>query len=155
MKFLKFCFLMISLLWMVSCSEDASILDPTIDTEAVSTTRSNAVDPDVDSEGESSESDEAESEGCDDLDEDMEMGECFAIVYPVVLVLPDATSVSVSSDEELDAAIDQFFADNPESEEYPTFEYPISVTLTDESTLQIASDEELEALFDECEGSET
>lgn len=77
--------------------------------------------------------------------------ECLTFNYPLTLVLPDGTTPSVASDEELYTAVFDWYENNPNSMEEPSFQYPISVTMVEDGTvLTVNSDEELNALFMEC-----
>lgn len=91
-------------------------------------------------------------EECEDYngDED-DWGECFSLVYPITVVLPDATNVEVNNDDELITAIDNWYDDNPNNDEDPTLIFPVNVLLeADGSSLTINDQDELEDLFDDC-----
>ncbi|MGB0522187.1 MAG: hypothetical protein ACPGJS_04465 [Flammeovirgaceae bacterium] len=77
---------------------------------------------------------------------------CFAINYPVDVIIPNQAPQAVNSDDELDALVTPWFDDpaNWDSDEWPTFVFPVSVTLEDGSTLVVNNDEELCDLFFEC-----
>lgn len=134
-----------------SCSEDASILDPTVDSRSLNATS----DSGNSLFSNTAMADSTDHGGCDDMDEDFEMDMCFEFVFPITLILPDGKEVQVNSEEELDAAIDAYYEANPESFDFPTFAYPISLNLADGSTAEVNSDEELEAAFESCEGEES
>lgn len=87
------------------------------------------------------------SDGENDID-------CFAINYPVDVIMPGQGAQSVNSDEELEALVEPWFENeaNWDSEEYPTFTFPISVTLENGSVLTVFDDEQLCDLFFECFG---
>ena len=91
-------------------------------------------------------------DGIDDIYEDsldMDLEFCFELVYPIEVVLPDQTTATANSDEELETIIFDWYEANPDSEEFPTFTYPIQVDL-DGEILTVNSDEELEAIFEDC-----
>ncbi len=77
---------------------------------------------------------------------------CFQIVYPITVVLPDGTSQSANSDDELFTIAENWYMNNPDSEEDPTLAFPIDVTLDDGTLQAINDDDELEELFDDCFG---
>ncbi|MEM9821223.1 MAG: hypothetical protein AAF985_09135, partial [Bacteroidota bacterium] len=83
-----------------------------------------------------------------EYDEGLEL--CFAISYPVQIVFPDGSTADINSDEALEEAVDNWYTQNPNSMDDPTFAYPIEVTLEDGTVQSISNDEELTALFDEC-----
>ena len=90
---------------------------------------------------------DSSSTGNDDI-------ECFAINYPIEVIMPGQAPQTVNNDDELDDLVTPWFEDenNWFSDEFPTFVFPISVTLEDGSVLSIADDEELCDLFYECYG---
>ncbi len=91
------------------------------------------------------EGDEGEEEWEDD---------CFAFVYPLVIVLPDGSQVTANDDEELEEAVENWYDANPDSEDDPSLVYPVNVELEDSSTVAIQNDEELEELIDACYGED-
>ena len=78
--------------------------------------------------------------------------DCFAINYPVEVIMPGQSPQTVNNDEELENLIDPWFEDdaNFDSEEFPTFTFPITVTLENGSDLIIYNDEQLCDLFYYC-----
>ena len=90
---------------------------------------------------------------CEDYngDED-DWNECFSFVYPITIVLPDATNVEVNNDDELITAIDNWYDANPNNDEDPTLIFPVNVLLeADGSSLTINDQDELEDLFEICD----
>lgn len=90
----------------------------------------------------------------DDFDEECidDYDDCFELNYPITILLPDGTSSSVNDDDELEDFVEDWYENNPNSDDDPTFDYPITVTLEDDgSTQTINDDDELEDLFDSCE----
>ncbi len=71
---------------------------------------------------------------------------CFHLVFPVTFIMPDGTEITVESADGL-SAIRQWYLDNPDYHEPPSFAYPIQVILPDGTILTINSDEELRRLF--------
>ncbi len=92
---------------------------------------------------------EALLESCD---EGEPLDDCFTVNYPVTVVLPDGTTSDANSDEELETIIEDWFTQNPQSNDFPTFEYPISVTLDDGTVQDVNTDDELDVLFEDCFG---
>ncbi len=92
-------------------------------------------------------------EGYDGGDDDW--NECFSFVYPITVILPDGASAEVNSDDELITAVDNWYDDNPNSNEDPTLSYPVNVLLAEDgSSLTIIDDDQLEDLFEYCEEDE-
>lgn len=77
---------------------------------------------------------------------------CFTINFPLTIVFPDATSVSVADKSELKSAIRTWKAANPGNTERPELLFPITVTLEDGTTTTVNSKEELKALKETCRG---
>ncbi|MEM6803494.1 MAG: hypothetical protein AAF696_18955 [Bacteroidota bacterium] len=86
------------------------------------------------------------------LEDSMETAEndCFIINYPVSVSYPDGTTSSYASEDALEAAIDSWLDNNPNSNDWPELVFPISVTLADGSIMSINNDEELCDLHFEC-----
>ncbi|MEM9824698.1 MAG: hypothetical protein AAF985_26660, partial [Bacteroidota bacterium] len=64
---------------------------------------------------------------------DLEL-ECFTFVYPINIVFPGGEAQTVNSNEDLEVVVYTWLDQNPNSEEFPTFEFPIQVNLPDGST---------------------
>lgn len=87
-----------------------------------------------------------------DYDDDIDWNKCFSFVYPVTLVFPNNSTQSVSTDDELLDAVEDWYDAHPNSDEDPTLQFPVDVILeADGSTLAINDDDELEDLFDACD----
>lgn len=90
-----------------------------------------------------------DDEDCDDWDDEEDL--CFEIIYPVDLILPDGTTITVNDDEELETAIENYYDANPNDTNFISFSYPITVTLFEnDSIITINDDDELEELFESC-----
>jgi len=80
--------------------------------------------------------------------------ECFELVYPVIFIMPDGSSITVATDDEDGwQEVKDWYDANPESEERPTLEYPVDIvyeTNAGDSTVTINNEEEMEAAKDEC-----
>ena len=94
-------------------------------------------------------------EELEDLEDELECfdefwEDCFEILFPITINLPDGTSVVANSYEECDEIFENWFDQNPDSEEEPEIAYPFDVELEDGTIETINNDEEFEALFDTC-----
>jgi hypothetical protein len=76
-------------------------------------------------------------------------GDC-DFVYPVTLVMPDDELVAVNNEDEFDQAYEDWFTNNPNSNEEPAFQYPLQMTNSEGETVTVNNDEELEAAFEDC-----
>ena len=88
----------------------------------------------------------------DPNDTEDSFSDCFAIVFPIEINFADGSMLSITSGQELETAIDNWFAAQGENAEEPTLTYPVSVILNGESieTL-IQNEDELDDLLDACE----
>ena len=97
-------------------------------------------------------------EECFEEEEDCECGEedeCFEINYPITIVLPDGSNVTVNDDEALENAIDDYYDLNPNDSGDVTLIYPITVTMfEDSSTVVINNDDDLDDLLEDCYGDD-
>jgi len=84
---------------------------------------------------------------CDDDDKE----DCFDFVYPIIMTMPDNTTVTGNDEDELKTAIENWYDANPTAIGEPTFVYPIQITFEDGTTQTINNDEELEAAKDDCD----
>lgn len=81
--------------------------------------------------------------------------ECFSFVYPIELNFGDGTTISVTSDEEFEAAIENWFATQGEKAEEPTLTYPVTVIMTADAMERVLQDvEDLDDLLEACYGDE-
>ena len=77
--------------------------------------------------------------------------ECFTLVYPISVQLPDGSILSANNDDELDEIFDNYFDNvSDTTESYPMLVYPISIELSDSTTQVINNEEELEQAFESC-----
>lgn len=76
--------------------------------------------------------------------EGFELG-CVSIDYPFELVLEDGSTIEVTTDEELETALNQ---ESPF--QVVDFVFPLTVTTEDEESVQVNSNEELGVLFASC-----
>ena len=75
---------------------------------------------------------------------------CFEMQYPIAVNFPDGSQQTFHSDSALYSAIDDWYDQNPDSDEDPAIVFPITVVLEDGSSAEIVNDEELCDLFFEC-----
>ena len=98
---------------------------------------------------------EALYEDCDDDDDewdddDFYDDDCFEFVYPITVILPDGSTLTLSDDDHWDN-VEDWYEDN-DSDDDPTLHYPVQVELEDGGGNQtLNSDADLEALNDSCD----
>ncbi|MEM6376968.1 MAG: hypothetical protein AAF705_02070 [Bacteroidota bacterium] len=80
--------------------------------------------------------------------------ECFDFIYPVTIILPGGSTENINSLDELEDRIDQWFDENPYSEEDPTFQFPVTVTLEDNTQQAIQDEDALCELYEQCDFDE-
>jgi hypothetical protein len=71
----------------------------------------------------------------------------FEFVYPITYIMPDGSTITGNSKEELDIAIRNWYAANPGVKEKPALQYPVQVVLKDGTVLTINNEEEMRALI--------
>ena len=83
-----------------------------------------------------------EEEDCEDFPE------CFALNYPVTVIMPDGSTTSVGDDDALEALFDGL-----DEEDDLMFQFPITVTLEEDGSTQSVADEDAFVdMLDECFG---
>ena len=79
---------------------------------------------------------------------------CFSILYPVSYLMPDGSTIEISTDDEESwAEYKSWYDDNPESDERPSLQYPVEITYRTEEgteTQIINSEEEMVSAKEEC-----
>lgn len=75
---------------------------------------------------------------------------CFDIVFPISLTMPDGSTISGESKEELRNAMKDWYIANPDTQDKPSLNFPIEVVYDDETTASANSKEELFALRKAC-----
>ncbi|MCE7994756.1 MAG: hypothetical protein HEP71_22465 [Roseivirga sp.] len=75
--------------------------------------------------------------------------DCFDFVFPVSLTMPDASTITLESDDDW-SLIREWYQANPDAEGRPTFVFPFEVTFGDE-TITISNEEDLESAKSNCE----
>ena len=85
----------------------------------------------------------------DDVDSEWD---CFEIVLPVTIIMPDGSTMIIEDEEEGWMQIDSWYEDN-DFEEEPTLQYPVDILYDDEEgqiTVTINSDEEWRQAEEAC-----
>jgi hypothetical protein len=86
--------------------------------------------------------------------DDWKERECFELVYPVSYLMPDGSTIEISTDDEESwAEYKSWYDDNPESDERPSLQYPVEITYRTEEgteTQIINSEEEMVSAKEEC-----
>ena len=81
-------------------------------------------------------------------------GTCFYLVYPVTYVMPDGSTISVTSDDEDGwSDLKDWYEENEDSEDKPELQYPVDIIIETEegtSTVTINGEEEMAAAKREC-----
>ena len=79
-----------------------------------------------------------------DRDDDKGDWKCFDLVLPVTYVMPDGSTITVSSDDDDNwVELKAWYETNPESEEKPTLQYPVDIsfeTREGSTTLTVTND---------------
>ena len=79
---------------------------------------------------------------------------CFYLVYPVTYVMPDGSTISVTSDDEDGwSDLKDWYEENEDSEDKPELQYPVDIVVETEegsSTVTINGEEEMAAAKREC-----
>lgn len=75
---------------------------------------------------------------------------CFALVYPVTLILPDESTITGDDADDLKEQLRAWKETYDGERERPTLQFPVTVQLEDESTQEVATQEDLEALKETC-----
>lgn len=52
---------------------------------------------------------------------------CFDFVYPITYIMPDGTTITGNSKEEITIAMKRWYNANPGAEERPTLQYPVEI----------------------------
>ena len=79
--------------------------------------------------------------------------ECYKLVFPVIFVMPDGSTITVASDDESGWSELKSWYESNESEEEPSLQYPVEIirdTEQGEETIVINSEEELAEVKETC-----
>ena len=89
-------------------------------------------------------------------DDDKGDWKCFDLVLPVTYVMPDGSTITVSSDDDDNwVELKAWYEANPESEEKPGLQYPVDIsfeTREGSTTLTVTNDEEMRGAYGRCGG---
>ena len=79
---------------------------------------------------------------------------CFYLVFPVIYVMPDGSTISVTSDDEDGwSVLKDWYEENKDSEDKPELQYPVDIIVETEegtSTVTINDEEEMASVKREC-----
>tara|TARA_B100000745_G_scaffold237638_1_gene160541 strand:- start:1339 stop:2484 length:1146 start_codon:yes stop_codon:yes gene_type:complete len=91
-----------------------------------------------------------------DRDDDKGDWKCFDLVLPVTYVMPDGSTITVSSDDEDDwVQLKAWYDANPNSEEKPALQYPVDISFETRDgsiTVTITNDGEMRNAYLRCGG---
>ena len=89
-------------------------------------------------------------------DDDKGDWKCFDLVLPVTYVMPDGSTITVSSDDDDNwAELKAWYEANPDSEEKPALQYPVDISFEGRegsTTLTVTNDEEMRNAYGRCGG---
>ena len=89
---------------------------------------------------------------CDHDDDDYYEDDCFVLVYPIDVLMPDGTTLTANDDDELENIFDTWEQNNPNDTNYPSLVFPLDIEWEDDGTIQTVVDEdELYELWEDCE----
>ena len=74
---------------------------------------------------------------------------CFEFVYPIVLIMPDDSSITLNSADDWSLK-KNWYAANPDATERPELVYPVDVTLEDGTVQTLLDSDELASVKDSC-----
>lgn len=74
---------------------------------------------------------------------------CFEFVYPIVLIMPDDSSITLNSQEDWSLKKDWYEA-NPDATERPELVFPVDITLEDGTVQTLIDSDELSEVKDSC-----
>ena len=85
--------------------------------------------------------------------EDLQDSDCFETIYPITVLMPDGTPVSVMHKDDWERAEDEAdeWYDNSDSDEEPTFQYPIRVRLTNGTIKSLPNAQAMAYLLHYCD----
>ena len=89
-------------------------------------------------------------EGEDDEEECAWDIDCFEFEFPIEITLPGEDPQSISDEEELEDIIEDWYDNNPDSDENPTITFPIQIIDENGETLTIDSQDAFDALVETC-----
>lgn len=78
---------------------------------------------------------------------------CFSYVFPLGLMIPGKGQMSISSEQEFEKSVSDYFEAHPDTEQLPSIVFPIRIQ-TDGHTVRVATEEDLDDLFEACYAEE-
>lgn len=75
--------------------------------------------------------------------------ECFDIVFPITVVMPDGSEIVGEDGETLRELIKDWYENNPDIEDKPAFVFPIDLAFSD-TTITVNTEEELDVAREKC-----
>lgn len=76
--------------------------------------------------------------------------ECFQVLFPVTFVMPDESTVTGDSRQEVGMAIRAWYEANPDAEDRPELQFPIEIEFEDGTVQSIESYEDLRTAYQDC-----
>lgn len=76
--------------------------------------------------------------------------DCFDIVFPISLIMPDNSTITGANGEELAEKLEIWYQSNGESDVEPQFVFPVQVIFGD-MIIDVASEKELRDIHERCE----
>ncbi len=88
----------------------------------------------------------------DDWDrEGKEDRKCFDLVLPVTFIMPDGSTVTVASDDEVSwAEIKAWYISNPDADERPALQFPVDISFDEDETMTVNNEEEMRETYASC-----
>ena len=89
-------------------------------------------------------------ESCQTETDDPQIGDCYQLVFPLSLILPDGKKVEATSQEDYDQIIHDWTKANPNATEQPKFVLPYSVILKNGKEKRIETFQDQQELYARC-----
>lgn len=77
--------------------------------------------------------------------------DCFELVFPITVGMPDNSTITGNDKNELETNIEAWYTANPDVEEKPELQYPLDIIFDDQSTQTINNKDEMETAKEECD----
>jgi hypothetical protein len=88
----------------------------------------------------------------DRKDNDRENAPCFKYVYPITYVMPDRTTITITSAEEM-MKLRKWYSTHRDTRARPVLQYPVAIVIGD-MIIRVASQEEMDAILKRCRGED-
>ena len=76
--------------------------------------------------------------------------ECFELVFPITLVMPDGTEITGENAVEIRTSVAEWYENNPNVAGEPQLQFPVDIVFEDGSTLTVNSHEEIREAYSNC-----